>query len=204
MGYVEVGAGIPHINDLPPLPQFLIDLLHQRVTPPGRGNRGCQGRAHGPERPPSVEPDLASPELQAEVVTKLTRLLCGWGDNTSVFAEAVVSSVGPGVLYNFRNGPPGRAACPYFPAGTGNHDSNNFGLLRRGLEISYICHGERCKTEARANSIRLGALSFPVAASFSNSQPLNSEQNRLYVDQELLPMAFLRENLNVHSGEWLF
>jgi hypothetical protein len=205
VGYVAVGAGIPHIDDLPPLPQFLIDLLHQRVTAPAGGkSHGGQGRAHGPERPerpPSEEPDLASPELQAEVVCELTRLLCGWGDNTSVFLEAVVSSVGPGVLYKFRNGPQGRAACPYFPAGTGNHDSNNFGLLRRGVEISYICHGERCKTEARANSIRLGALPFPVAACFFNSQPLNIERNRLYMDRELLPMAFLRENLNVHSGQ---
>jgi hypothetical protein len=141
-----------------------------------------------------VEPDLSLPELQAEVVSELMRLLCGWGYNTSVFSEAVASSVGPGVLYN---GPQGRAACPYFPAGTGNHDSNNFGLLRRGVEISYICHGERWR---RANSIRLGALPFPVAASFSDSQPLNSERNRLYMDRELLPMAFLRENLNVHSG----
>jgi hypothetical protein len=48
VGYVAVGAGIPHINDLPPLPQFLIDLLHQRVTPPVGGDRGAQGRAHGP------------------------------------------------------------------------------------------------------------------------------------------------------------
>jgi hypothetical protein len=72
------------------------------------------------------------------------------------------------------------------------------------VEISYICHGERCKTEVRANSIRLGALPFPVAASFSDSQPLNSERNRLYVDRELLPMAFLRENLNVYSSEWHF
>jgi hypothetical protein len=200
VGYVAAGAGIPHISDLPPLPQFLIDLLHQRMTPPAGGNWGGQGRAHGPERPPSMEPDLSSPELQAEVVGELTRLLCGWGDNTSVFSEAVASSVGPGVLYKFRNGPQGRAACPYFPARTGNHDSNNFGLLRRGVEISYICHGERCKTEARANSIRLGALPFPVAASFSDSQPLNSERNWLYMDRELLPMAFLRENLNVHSG----
>jgi hypothetical protein len=204
VGYMAVGIGIPHINDLPPLPQFLIDLLHQRVTPPVGGDRGAQGRAHGPERPPSMELDLASPELQAEVVSELTRLLCGWGDNTSVFSEAVASSVGPGVLYKFRNGPQGRAACPYLPAGTGNHDSNNFGLLRRGVEISYICHREQCKTEARANNIRLGALPFPVAASFSDSQPLNSERNRLYVDRELLPMAFLRENLNVYSGEWHF
>ncbi|GAQ92972.1 hypothetical protein KFL_012300015 [Klebsormidium nitens] len=202
MGYVAAGTGIPHIDDLPPLPQFLIDLLHQRATPPAGGDRrGPEARAHGPERPPSVEPDLVSPELQAEVVSELRRLLCGWGDNSSVFSDAVASSVGPGVLYKFRNGPQGRAACPYFPAGTGNHDSNNFGLLRRGVEISYICHGERCKTEARANSIRRGALPFPVAASFSDSQPLNSKRNRLYVDRELLPMAFLRENLNVYSGD---
>ncbi|GAQ92667.1 hypothetical protein KFL_010880030 [Klebsormidium nitens] len=107
VGYVAVGEGIPHINDLPPLPHFLIDLLHQRVTPPVGGDRGAHGRAHGPERPPSMEPDLASPELQAEVVGELTRLLCGWGDNTSVFSEAVASSVGPGVLYKFRNGPQG-------------------------------------------------------------------------------------------------
>jgi hypothetical protein len=207
VGYVAAGTGIPHIADLPPLPPFLIDLLHQRVTRPAGGDRGGQARAHGPERPErplSEEPDLSSPELQAEVVCELTRLLCGWGDNTSVFSEAVASSVGTKVLYKFRNGPQGRAACPYFPAGTDNHDSNHFGLLRRGVEISYICHGERCKTETRANSIQLGALPFPVAASFSNSQPLNSERNRLYVDRELLPMAFLRENLNVHSGEWHF
>jgi hypothetical protein len=76
VGYVAAGAGIPHISDLPLLPQFLIDLLHQRVAPPAGSDWGGHARAHGPERPPSVEPDLSSPELQAEVVSELTRLLC--------------------------------------------------------------------------------------------------------------------------------
>jgi hypothetical protein len=36
VGYVAAGAGIPHISDLPPLPQFLIDLQNFSIHPLNR------------------------------------------------------------------------------------------------------------------------------------------------------------------------
>lgn len=90
--------------------------------------------------------------------------------------------------------------CPYLKAREQEHSSNNFGLLRRGTEITYVCHGGRCKSEGRRNK-RLSRLSFPVAAAFSDAKSLNSERDRLYEDRQLLPLSFLRDNLSIAAGE---
>ncbi|GAQ92901.1 hypothetical protein KFL_011920010 [Klebsormidium nitens] len=152
--------------------------------------------------PPFEEPDLADPELRSEVVRELEKLLSTWGDNTSIFCAAKPSATGPGVIYEFQNAPGGRVTCPYFPASRARvHDSTNFGLLRRGSEVTYICHGESCKATPRPGNFRLGVLPLPIAAAFGDSQPLNSERDHLYSDRQLLPLAFLQENLNVKKGD---
>lgn len=79
-----------------------------------------------------------------------------------------------------------------------------FGLLRRGTEITYVCHSERCKGAGGKGNKKLGRLPFPVAAAFSDAEPLNSERDRLYEDRGLFPISFLRKNLSVLSGECIF
>jgi hypothetical protein len=70
-----------------------------------------------------------------------------------------------------------------------------------GSEVTYICHGESCKAAPRSGNFRMGVLPLPIAAAFGDSQPLNSERDHLYSDRQLLPLPFLRENLNVKKGE---
>ncbi|GAQ92908.1 hypothetical protein KFL_011960010, partial [Klebsormidium nitens] len=174
----------------------------------GRERRagGASARARGGEMPEpasaSSEPDLASTGLQREVVRALQTLLSNWGDNTSIFHNAKPSSTGAGVIYDFRNAPGERKACPYFAATCGGvHDSNSFALWRRGAEITYLCYGESCKTASRTSAIRLGMLPLPIAAAFGDSQPLNSERNHLYSDRTLFPLSFLRDNLSIMKGD---
>ncbi|GAQ92400.1 hypothetical protein KFL_010060035 [Klebsormidium nitens] len=148
------------------------------------------------------EPDLANVELQTEVVRELEKLLSTWGDSTSVFCGAKPSSTGIGVIYEFRNAPGGRVTCPYFAATCeGVHGSDAFGLLRQGVEVTYVCYAESCEATAQSGNISLGVLPLPIAAAFGDSQPLNSERNHLYSDRQLLPLPFLRENLNIRKGD---
>ncbi|GAQ85450.1 hypothetical protein KFL_002360030 [Klebsormidium nitens] len=178
----------------------------------GQGQEGRRGEAiadsesgvreSSEQTSPFAEPDLEDPELRSEVVRELEKLLSTWGDNTSIFCAAKPSSTGPGVIYEFRNVPGGRVTCPYFPATRARvHESTNFGLLRRGSEVTYICHGESCKATPQSGNFRLGVLPPPIAAAFGDSQPLNSERDHLYSDRQLLPLPFLRENLNVKKGD---
>ncbi|GAQ92763.1 hypothetical protein KFL_011260030 [Klebsormidium nitens] len=202
---------LPPVTELPPFPGWLIEILNRQASLRAIWNKQEReerraGGVRGGDLPEpasaSIEPDLASPELQKEVVSALEKLLLTWGDNTSVFSGAKPSSTGVGVIYDFRNGPGGRVACPYFATQRGGvHDSNNFALLRRGAEILYLCYGESCKTTSRSRSIRLGMLPLPIAAAFGDSQPLNSERKHLYSDRVLLPLSFLRENLSVMKGD---
>lgn len=205
--YVCLGnPELPPVADLPAMPPWLCELLNQQKRAPRlpaqprapRQNPNADGR-------PAVwegnAPDLQSPDLRDEVVGALRQMLAIWGDHTSVFHDAKPSHAPGAVMYNFRNGPKGRDGCPYFPAGAGKHDSNHFGLQRRGAEIFYVCHSERCKPEKRRPPIKLGRLPFPVAAAFGDSTPLNSEQIHVYGDRELLPLSFLRENLSVAAGD---
>jgi hypothetical protein len=219
VGYELINESeLPPVTDLPPLPGWLIDILNRQTSlkaawdeqkrKEGRERRagGASARTRAGERPEpasaSSEPDLASTDLQQVVVRALQTLLSNWGDNTSVFHGAKPSSTGSGVIYNFRNAPEGRMACPYFAATSGGvHDSNNFALQRRGAEISYLCYGESCKTTSRTSAIRLGMLPLPIAAAFGDSQPLNSERNHLYSDRTLLLLSFLRDNLSIMKGE---
>jgi hypothetical protein len=136
------------------------------------------------------------------VVRELEKLLSTWGDNTSVFCAAKSSPEGTGVIYEFKNAPGSRMTCPYFAATReGLHDSATFGLLRQGVEVTYVCYAESCKAASRSGNIRMGVLPLPIAAAFGDSQPLNSERNHLYSDRQLLPLAFLRKNLSIKKGE---
>jgi hypothetical protein len=208
---------LPLVDDLPAMPPWLCELLNgqalakrsvvKRSDGQGSGmpkDGGGGGMGAGGVQSKGLTPDLHSVELQADVVSALKSMLAQWGDHSSRFSEAVESSVEPGcVMYNFRNGPDGRDSCPYFPASMGTHDSNNFGLLRRGTEIFYVCHGVRCKVEGQQAMIRLGVgrLPFPVAAAFRDSQALNFDRNHLYHDRVLFPVAFLRKNLHISKGK---
>jgi hypothetical protein len=200
--YTIVGGGaLSAIANLPPLLDWFIKILNERASkaaggaegPPGSGvgvgvevsvGAGAGGGA-GVAAGPSISlwaPDLADAGLQQEVVKVLRGMLSSYGDNSSVFSKAEVSRVaGLGaVIHHFRNGPERREMCPYLEPGAERHHSNNFGLLRRGTEISYVCHSRRCKS-SRANK-KLGRLPFPVAAAFSDAEPLNGERDRLYED----------------------
>ncbi|GAQ86268.1 hypothetical protein KFL_002790160 [Klebsormidium nitens] len=205
---VDGGGELPPAEDLPPLPKWLIGILNERVA------RGSGERARRPSEVPSRAessarasavlgaPDLTDLGLQQEVVEVMRGMLSSFGDNSSVFSKAELSTVaGLGVvMYHWRNGAEGRV-CPYAEDGAQPHSSNNFGLLRRGTEITYVCHSQRCKTGDGCRNKRLGRLMFPVAASFSDAFPLNSDRDRLYKNRELLPLWFLRQNLSVLAGD---
>lgn len=219
--YTVVGGGaLPAAADFPPLPDWFIEILNERALKaaggaegrPGSGvgvgvevgvGVGAGGRA-GVAAGPSISlwaPDLADAGLQQEVVEVLRGMLSSYGDNSSVFSKAEVSRVaGLGaVIYHFRNGPEGRDMCPYLEPGAERHHNNNFGLLRRGTEISYVCHSGRCES-SRANK-KLGRLPFPVAAAFLDAELLNGKRDRLYEDRSLFPLPFLRQNLSMSSGQ---
>ncbi|GAQ92893.1 hypothetical protein KFL_011850010 [Klebsormidium nitens] len=169
-----------------------------------RGGTPAESGAKDSSEPasPFGESDLADPELRSEVVRELEKLLSTWGDNTSVFCAVKPSSMGTGVIYEFRNAPDGRTTCPYFAATCeGVHVSDGFGLLRQGVEVMYVCYAQSCKAASRSGNIRIGVLPLPIGAAFGDSQPLNSERNHLYSDRQLLPLPFLRENLNVKKGD---
>jgi hypothetical protein len=133
---------------------------------------------------------------------ELEKLLSTWGDNTSPFSAAKPSSMGTGVICEFRNSPGGRVTCPYFPAvsceGARQHQLRD---PAAGSEVTYICHGESCKAAPRSGNFCMGVLPLPIAAAFGDSQPLNSERDHMYSDRQVLPLPFLRENLNVKKGE---
>ncbi|GAQ91327.1 hypothetical protein KFL_007660010, partial [Klebsormidium nitens] len=214
--YTVVGATeLPSTDDLSPLPDWLIKILNERESVRGGG---CGGRRKGPlsdtgkDAGPSVRyeppvasraPDLWDTDLQRKVVEVMRGMLNSSGDTSSVFSKAEANTVaGPdAVMYHWRNDAGGRP-CPYAEQGGQPHSSNNFGLLRRGTEITYICHSERCKTGAEGRRNRkLGRLTFPVAAAFSDAMPLNNDRDRLYEDRQLLPFSFLRNNLSVVAGD---
>ncbi|GAQ86625.1 hypothetical protein KFL_003010010 [Klebsormidium nitens] len=210
--YTVAGGGdLPAVDALPPLPGWFIEILNERASSkaagasksrPGAGKAAAAG-AGITCAPASVNPpDLADPVLQHQVVEIMRGMLSSYGDNSSVFRKPELSTIaGSGaVMYHFENGPGGRATCPYLKAGEQAHRSNKFGLFRRGTEITYVCHSERCKGEGRRNK-KLGRLPFPVAAAFSDAEPLNSERDRLYEDRQLLPLSFLRENLSIAAGD---
>jgi hypothetical protein len=67
-----------------------------------------------------------------------------------------------------------------------------------------VCHSERCKAVCGKGNKKLGRLPFPVAAAFSDAEPLNSERDHLYEDRGLFPLSFLRQNLSVFSGESIY
>lgn len=210
--YTVVGGGeLPAVDDLHPLPEWFITILNERASRAAGGANGrpcVEGRFGGGAgvSAPSVSsrtPDLCDFDLQQAVVEVLRGMLSSYGDNTSVFSKAEASTV-PGLvamMYHFRNGVGGRAWCPYLEPKAERHHSNNFGLLRRGTEISYVCHSERCKGASGQRNKKLGRLPFPEAAAFADAEPLNSERDWLYEDRGLFPISFLKENLSVFSGK---
>jgi hypothetical protein len=137
------------------------------------------------------------------VVEVLQGMLSSYGDNTSAFSKAEASTIAglEAVMYHFRNGGGGREWCPYLEPRPERHHSNKLGLRRRGTEITYVCHSERCKGVCGKGNKKLGRLPFPVDAAFSDAEPLNSERDRLYEDRGLFPLSFLRQNLSIFSGE---
>ncbi|GAQ92791.1 hypothetical protein KFL_011390020, partial [Klebsormidium nitens] len=205
---VDGGGELPPAHNLPPLPHWLIEILNERAS------RGSGERSRGPSEissgaGPSARasagfgaPDLTDLGLQQEVVEVMRGMLSSFGDNSSVFSKAEPSTIaGLGaVMYHWRNDAGGRV-CPYAEDGAQPHSSNNFGLLRRGTEITYVCHSQRCKIGDGCRNKTLGRLMFPVAAAFSDASPLNSDRDRLYKNRELLPLWFLRQNLSVSAGD---
>ncbi|GAQ90828.1 hypothetical protein KFL_006900030 [Klebsormidium nitens] len=73
-------------------------------------------------------------------------------------------------MYHFRNGPGGRESCPHLKPGDRGHNSNNFGLLRRGTEITYVCHSGRCQSASGRAKKKLGRLPFPNLSIFSGDE----------------------------------
>jgi hypothetical protein len=213
--YIVVGGGeLPAADDLPPLPDWFITILNERASQTARGanvQTGVDAEVGGGAgvRAPSVSlrvPDLLDTGLQQGVVDVLQGMLSSYGDNTSAFSKAEASTVAglEAVMYHFRNGGGGREWCPYLEPGAERHHSNNFGLRRRGTEITYVCHSERCKGVCGKGNKTLGRLPSPVVAAFSDAEPLNSERDRLYEDRGLFPISFLRQNLSVFSGESIY
>jgi hypothetical protein len=210
--YLVVGGGeLPPAKDLPPLPNWLIEILNERVSRrSGQRSKGPPELSSAPV--PSARanaefeaPDLMDLELQQDVVKAKRDMLSSFGDNSSVFSKAEPSTAAGfgAVMYHWRNDVEGRV-CPYAEEGAQPHSSKNFGLLRRGTEITYVCHSQRGKTGDSKRNKTLGRLRFPVAAAYSDASPLNSDCDRLYESRELLPLWFLRQNLSVSAGKPCF